>query len=194
MLRRLATSTAVLAVAAVALTACSTSPSLSSESAPPSASFNATPTAVPSVNVSPTGQVTTMTFTAPLASLAKNLHVVGPNNEITYGWNNLAGPANINGDPARIDLQGSVWYVTGTGPWSGFITITFSDGSTLGLDVVEASATKSPTGVTAFAGQMVVIGGKGRWVNATGSGSLTGSRAGTIGSPIVLDFVLDVHA
>ncbi len=135
-----------------------------------------------------------MTFKSPLASLAKNLHIAGPQDEITYGWNNLVGPANINGDPARVDLQGSVWYVTGTGPWSGFFTITFSDASTLGLNVLEASAMKDPTGVTAFAGQLVVIGGTGRWVNATGSGSLTGSRAGALGSPIVLDFALDVHA
>ena len=194
MLRRIATTTALLALATFAFAACSTSPSLSSGSTQPSVSANATPAAVPSVNVSPTGDVTTMTFKSPLASLAKNLHTAGPHDEITYGWNNLVGPANINGDPARVDLQGSVWYVTGTGPWSGFFTITFSDGSTLGLNVLEASATKDPTGVTAFAGRLVVIGGTGRWVNATGSGSLTGSRAGAIGSPIVLDFALDVHA
>jgi len=189
--RRIVAATALLAFA---LAGCSTSTNLSSgvaTTSPAEQPSSAPATALPSVSVAPTGAQRTVTFTTDLTSIKKNLHIVGPTDQITYGWNNLAGVTAFDGQPAATDLQGSVWYVNGNGPFTGFLTITTQDGSTLGF-AMNGQAVVDAAGVTMFTADLTVIGGTKKYANATGSGSWTGKREGAIGTPVTFRGTIDL--
>jgi len=189
--RRIVAATAVLALA---LAGCSTSTNLSSgvsTTSPAEQQSSSPATAVPTVSVAPTGAQRTITFTTDLTSIKKNLHIVGPTDQITYGWNNLAGVTAFDGEPAATDLQGSVWYVNGNGPFTGFLTITTQDGSTIGF-AMNGQAVVDTEGVTTFTADLKVIGGTKKYANATGSGSWTGKREGAIGTAVTFRGTVDL--
>ncbi len=140
----------------------------------------------------PAGSGTTGTqleLTADLTSQNKNLHTVGAANEDTYGWNDLVGNATSNGQPVAVELQGNVDYTKGAGPFTGFLTFTFADGSLLALRM-QGSATTTSDGSTNFQATMGVIGGTGAYANATGSGTFTGSRQGSLGTTVNSTFAI----
>ena len=132
---------------------------------------------------------TQLELTADLTSQNKNLHTVGATNEDTYGWNDLAGTATSNGQPVAVELQGNVDYTLGAGPFTGFLTFTFADGSVLALRM-QGSATTTSDGSTNFQATMSVIGGTGAYTSATGSGTFTGSRQGSLGTTVNSTFAI----
>jgi quercetin dioxygenase-like cupin family protein len=143
----------------------------------------------------PVGQGATGTplrITTDLESQSRNLHTVGTDGSATYGWNQLLGTATVDGQPVGVEMLGNVNYVKGSGPLFGFITYTFADGSTLGVQMQGAATATSNGDGTSFAATLGVIGGTGRYAAATGSGVFTGSRSAALGTTVSATFELNV--
>lgn len=128
---------------------------------------------------------------ATLDSLSRTLAMVGPDNARVYGWNQLAGtdPANAG---VGVVLLGNVNYDNGSGPIFGFVTFTFADGSTLGVQMQGAAVAAADGTSTRFAATLGVIGGTGRYLSAEGSGTFTGSRAAALGTTVSATFDLTI--
>jgi hypothetical protein len=136
---------------------------------------------------------TALHVTATLMSPTRTLHQAGPDNRFTYGWNRLDGTATVDGQPVGVELLGSVDYTTGSGPFSGFVTFTFGDGSTLGVSMQGAATANAADGSTAFTATLGVIGGTGRYLDTTtGSGTFTGSRTTALGGNVSATFDLQL--
>ena len=99
-----------------------------------------------------------------------------PTARSTYGWNQLVGTATVDGQPVGVELLGNVSYVKGSGPIFGFVTYTFADGSTLGVQFQGAATATANGDETSFAATLGVLGGTGRYATATGTGIFNGSR------------------
>ena len=67
-----------------------------------------------------------------------------------------------------MELLGNVSYVKGSGPIFGFVTYTFADGSTLGVQFQGAATATANGDETSFAATLGVLGGTGRYATATG--------------------------
>lgn len=109
----------------------------------------------------------------------------------TYGWNHLVGTASLAGEPVLCDMLGNVNYVSGAGPFFGFVTFTFADGSVLATRT-QGLATRGADGATRFAATLVPTDGTGRFAGATGSGTFTAVRSEGIGRPVAVTFDLNV--
>ena len=148
------------------------------------------PLATP-VGTNPTG--TALKLTGDLVSQETRLTTVGPDSTGTYGWNRLTGTATDASGPVAIEMLGTVAYTNGSGPFFGTITFTFGDGSVLGVQMQGAGTKAADTGVTTFAATLGVLNGTGRYANATGTGTFTGSRAAALGQPVNATFELAVQ-
>jgi len=136
----------------------------------------------------------TMKLETTIASQSRALYQTGPNNESTYGWNRLTGTATLNGQPVSIEMLATVAYTKGNGPFSGVITFTFTDGSTIGVSMV-GTTTAQPNGTDAsFASTLGVIGGTGQYVNTTGYGTFTGTRSAALGTDVGAVFTLQLRS
>ena len=135
----------------------------------------------------------TMRLETTLSSQSRTLYQVGPANESTYGWNRLTGTSTLDGQPVSIEMLATVDYTKGNGPFSGVITFTFADGSTLGVSMV-GSTTAQPNGTDAsFASTLGVIGGTGQYVNTTGNGTFAGTRSAALGTDVGAVFTLQLR-
>jgi hypothetical protein len=143
----------------------------------------------------PVGQSATGTalqVEADLESQSRVLHTAGADGSVTYGWNQLTGTSTVDGQPVGVELLGNVSYVKGSGPIFGFVTCTFADGSTLGVQF-QGAAIATPDGdQTDFAATLGVLGGTGRYASATGTGIFTGSRRAALGTTVASTFDLTV--
>jgi quercetin dioxygenase-like cupin family protein len=136
---------------------------------------------------------TALKLTGDLVSQETRLTTVGPDSTSTYGWNRLTGTATDTSGPVAIEMLGNVAYTNGSGPFSGTITFTFSDGSMLGVQM-QGAATKAPdTGATTFAATLGVLNGTGKYLNATGTGTFTGSRSAALGQAVDAAFDFTVQ-
>lgn len=132
-------------------------------------------------------------LTANLESQSRTLFTAGEGDAVVYGWNRLVGTARLDGQPVGVDMLGSVDYVAGSGPISGFITFGFPDGSTLGVAMHGAAHASAAGADTAFTATLGVTGGTGRYIGATGSGTFTGSRKAALGTAVAATFDLKVE-
>lgn len=115
--------------------------------------------------------------------------------DVTYGWNDLSGPTRWGKSSAQMRFLGSVDYVSGTGPFGGFVTVTRADGVKLALSVSgwATSPETSGTANASFRGTVTVIGGTGPYAKATGTGTMEGYRKAALGSPVELTFSVVVQ-
>jgi hypothetical protein len=129
-------------------------------------------------------------FTATMSSVATTLNTL-PGGR-TYGWNHFAGTARWGGQELMVDFLGAVNYVNGSGPFEGFVTLSWANGTTLAFRIDgRALATETVYGThTDFSGLVGIIGGTGELEGVTGIGAATGSRKGALGSPIAMSFTL----
>lgn len=107
----------------------------------------------------------------------------------TYGWNKLNSPTKIDGKAGNAQFLGSVNYLNGSGQFGGLITVTLENGSILAMEVdgnALSLAKKARTGDTRFSGSVQVISGTGDFKNAIGIGTMTGTRAAALGSPVAI--------
>ncbi len=128
-----------------------------------------------------------------LTSQSRTLHQVGADGEKTYGWNLLTGTSSLDDQPVSVEMLASVNYVSGSGQFSGFITFTYADGSTLGVSMQGSARLDSATGDTAFVATLGVIGGTGTYAATTGTGVFTGSRTSALGGDVAATFDLGLH-
>lgn len=142
------------------------------------------------VGTSATG--TALQVKADLDSQSRTLHTVGADGSVTYGWNQLVGTATVDGQAVGVELLGNVSYVKGSGPIFGFVTYTFADGSTLGVQFQGAAIASSNGDETTFAATLGVLGGTGRYASATGTGVFTGSRKAALGTTVSSTFDLTI--
>jgi quercetin dioxygenase-like cupin family protein len=136
---------------------------------------------------------TAIQLTANLESQSRALFTAGEGDAVVYGWNRLAGTARLDGQPVRVDMLGSVDYVAGSGPISGFITFSFADGSTLGVAMQGAAQASAGSADTAFSATLGVTGGTGRYIGTSGSGTFVGSRKAALGTAVAATFDLRVE-
>ena len=133
----------------------------------------------------------TLEVSVQLTSQDSTLHLVGPDDQTVYGWNLLTGKSQVNGESADVELLGNVDYLNGSGDFFGFVTITFADGSSLGLRMTDghAEAATDTTNAT-FTSGLNLLGGTGRYLEATGIGSFDGSRSEALGGAVEAVFSL----
>lgn len=138
--------------------------------------------------------LTTLTFSSTVTSVDTNLQTLPGGH--TYGWNHLTGTTKWGNQSATIDFLGDVNYVNGSGAFGGYITVTRADGTKIaftskGNALAEDEGTE---GISArFTGALEVIGGTNDYARSTGIGTMTGTRAAQIGSPVKLVFKLHVR-
>ncbi len=135
---------------------------------------------------------TPLAISADLDSQSRTLHTAGADASVTYGWNQLVGTATVDGQPVGVELLGNVSYVKGSGPIFGFVTFTFADGSTLGVQFQGAATDTSNGDETRFAATLGVLGGTGKYASATGTGIFTGSRQAALGTTVSAKFDLTI--
>jgi uncharacterized RmlC-like cupin family protein len=135
---------------------------------------------------------TPLELTADLDSQSRTLHTANADDSVVYGWNLLTGTATFDGAPVAVEMLGNVSYVKGSGPFFGFVTYTFSDGSRLGVQM-QGTAIASADGLsTQLAATLGVVGGTGTYVGATGTGTFIGSRQAELGTTVASTFDLTV--
>jgi len=138
--------------------------------------------------------ITVITVETSLSSTYRNLHKVGANGQVVYGWNDLEGTARVDGETIGVQLLGNVEYVDGGGPFGGFVTLSYPDGTLLALRVTEAtSIAKTDTSDARFEGLVRVVGGTGRFVDASGRGVLSGRRNDELGGVVEMTYVVRVE-
>jgi quercetin dioxygenase-like cupin family protein len=135
---------------------------------------------------------TPLHVTADLDSQSRTLHTVGADGSVTYGWNQLVGTATVDDQPVGVELLGNVSYVKGSGPIFGFVTYTFADGSTLGVQFQGAATATASGDETTFAATLGVLGGTGKYASATGTGIFDGSRQAALGTTVSATFDLTI--
>ena len=107
----------------------------------------------------------------------------------TYGWNHLVGTASLAGEPVLCDMLGNVNYVSGAGPFFGFVTFTFADGSQIATQM-NGKAIPYPDGSSDVVAQLSIFNGTGRYAGQTGAGTFAGHRDAAVGAPVVSVFTL----
>jgi hypothetical protein len=87
---------------------------------------------------------------------------------------------------------GSTDYTKGTGPYSAYHNVTLSDGSVLWFKWVGTTTAEGT--ISRVKGTVSVLGGKGRFENAKGDGTVNGTRLTPLvaGADLYLDLVINV--
>ncbi len=126
-----------------------------------------------------------------LTSQSRTLHEA--DGDKTYGWNTLTGASSLDDQPVDVEMLASVDYVDGSGPFFGFLTFTFADGSTLGFTMQGSAHLDPAADETTFASTLAVIGGTGTYAATTGSGVFSGQRTAELGGDVAASFDLGLH-
>lgn len=135
----------------------------------------------------------TLVFDVDLTSAGTTLETLP--GDVTYGWNDLQGPTRWGKSAAQMRFLGNVDYVSGTGPFGGFVTVTRADGVKIAFSVSGWSTSPETSGTAnaKFRGTLTVIGGTGPYAKATGTGTMEGYREAALGSPVELTFSVVVQ-
>lgn len=135
----------------------------------------------------------TLVFDVDLTSAGTTLETLP--GDVTYGWNDLNGPTRWGKSSAQLRFLGNVDYVSGTGPFGGFVTVTRADGVKIAFSVSGWSTSPETSGTAnaSFRGTLTVIGGTGPYARAAGTGTMQGYRKAALGSPVELTFSVTVQ-
>ena len=153
---------------------------------------------IASMGVAPAGafaqdqDVRTVTMTFELAGDPAGQHTtaVGTDGSTLFGVVRLIGQADLEGRPVDVDLLFSPLYRDGTGPFTGWITLTDTEDDVLGLGFSGYSVKRGD--VTDIEGAVGVVGGTGAYESVTGNGQMSAVRGGEVGSNVRYDLVLDL--
>lgn len=109
-----------------------------------------------------------------------------------FGNAHLSSDVLIDGQQVHADLAARLEYQNGTGPFNGFITLTWTNGDTLATRYV-GGAERNADGSTTVTGTLAVIGGEGKYARASGRGTVLGYRdRPEVGNPVTYNVTLDV--
>jgi hypothetical protein len=108
----------------------------------------------------------------------------------------LAGLISMqDGTVGQANITGMLDYINGFGPYTSYVSLTFSDGSALYIREEGKSTREGDKGV--LTGVDTIIGGKGRYAGAKGDGSSTGARVShplgpSVDSQLYVDATLNI--
>jgi len=128
-----------------------------------------------------------ITLTTEIASVGSILNDALPN--LRYGWNHLVGTATLDGQPVLCDMLGNVSYESGRGPFFGFVTFGWPDGSAIVAEMYGRAIPQSDGGSIVEA-LLTITGGTGRYAAAGGYGTFVGRRDAAVGAPVRSEFTL----
>lgn len=109
--------------------------------------------------------------------------------DLRYGWNHLVGTSDLDGQTVRSDMLANVAYRSGRGPFFGFVTFTWPDGSSLVTEMF-GEAVPQAGGSTVVQGLLTITAGTGRYAGANGYGTILGRRNAAIGVAVATAFTL----
>jgi hypothetical protein len=129
-------------------------------------------------HAAPAKDRTVLTFHAELSAGTDDVYTrtVGESPTQQYGTLRLTGKTTIDGKPHTVDVVVGLQYADGSGPWSGFMTLTAKDGSILSMSY-DGSTVMTPGAGSTITGRMKVIGGTGRYAKVVGTGVTHAYRA-----------------
>ncbi len=180
--------TAAGLTAAALLSGCSSGSSSEPTQTPSATDTSASDSASPS----PSASGTAVDFNSTLTSVYSSTDTVGADKNMVYGTNVLTGVTTINDRSVRVRMLGTVDYTDGSGPLGGFLQLTWSDGTTIGMRQDGTAAFDADTKKTKFDAKLEVINGSGKAGGTSGSGTWTGTRASTLGSSIKIKVQLNL--
>jgi hypothetical protein len=123
----------------------------------------------------------------------RKLFTMGADGSVVFGQNHLTGTATLNGENVGVEMLANVNYTKGSGPFFGFITFAFADGSTLGVQMQGLATAAADASGTTFASTLGVVGGTGKYATTTGTGTFTGSRKAALGTTVAATFDLTLE-
>ena len=126
---------------------------------------------------------THLSFSTVLTSQERHLTTVGANLDHTFGSNFLTGTTTVAGQPGTLQFVATVNYASGSGPWTGLITVTTPIG-TFGITSQGQATLSATTTNTTFGGTARVIGGTGAYVAMEGGGTISGIRQTSLGGTV----------
>lgn len=174
----------LLAAAAAALTATVISGCSGGSATPASSSAPMSP----SPSASPTG--TPLEFDTTLVSTYSSMDDVGEKDAMKYGLNVLSGTTTIEDRSVRVKMSATLDNNDGSGTLGGFLTLSWSDGTTLGMRQTGTVAEDSSKDAS-YEADLEVIGGSAEAKGTTGTGTLTGVRKNG-SSSLKIDVVLNL--
>lgn len=121
---------------------------------------------------------------------SSEFRTTGVDDAITYGFGQLVGSTVVMGESVEAELLGSVAYLNGSGPFSGFWTLTFPDGAEIVFEY--SGKTVRSDSESVIKGSLRVLGGSGRFSSVTGGGSVVGERVEAVGSAVDYTFSLNL--
>lgn len=178
---RILIATAIVSVTAVGLSACSSEGSSGSAPAP---SVSASP--------SPTQSGYPVEFKSTLRSVQSRVNEVGKSGNQTYGVNVLEGTTMIDKVAVKVRMLGTVDYTDKSGKVGGFLELIWRDGTVLGFRQTGTATFDSSSKETEIEADLEVVNGSGKAVGTTGTGKLTGTRSGSLGSTVKIEVTLDL--
>ena len=140
------------------------------------ANFDALAGAAPA----PTGTSYKLTFTGTSAAADSRFHQVGPDTTIQYGTTRITGSATLGSTSVGVEMLVALDLAKGSGPFDGFVTLTYPNGDVLGFTYVGSTTWDGTT--SRVLGTVRTIGGTGALAGVTGGGSMAATRSGPVGS------------
>ncbi|MEQ1948008.1 MAG: hypothetical protein ABL995_12515 [Bryobacteraceae bacterium] len=110
---------------------------------------------------------------------------------VQAGIVHFASAVQIDGANVDLELIARLEYTNGSGPFSGFITHRWQNGDVLVTRYVGGAVLNADNSST-VTGTLTVLGGEGKYLNASGYGTVLGHRDGVFGSPVIYDVNLNV--
>ena len=135
----------------------------------------------------PTAKKAVFSFSTTLDAGYKDEVQVG---RFTYGVTILTGETTIKGQKVALERVSVYQYEDSSGPISGFLTMTWPDGSTVSLSV-SGQTEQTASGARIFA-TLRAFAATGAWKGYGGMGLMQGVRKGPIGTPVVYDFAIEL--
>lgn len=181
---RTAAKTAFIVVAASSLAFGVASCSSSSDAPPPPPSSSASP----SVSGLP------LVFDVTVSPTVTRDASVGDGESQTVGVEVMEGSTTVNEYSVRAKLMYTMDYTNGEGPITGFLTLTWSDGTAIAMRLEDGKGTAdaesgNTTGLTA---NLKVINGSKKAAGVSGQGTVEGSKASSSSSSSSLKLNIDL--
>lgn len=138
---------------------------------------------VPTTAVPAADETVSMQFTSTLKSAFKDEHTDGNR---SYGVTILKGKARIDRKTVKLERISTYNYLDGSGPVSGFLTMSWGKGTHIAFNVVGSSTRVN--GATQVEASLNSFEADGKWAGYTASGTMVGVRKGPIGKPVTYLF------
>lgn len=130
----------------------------------------------------PGGTAYTLAFEGTSDPTDNRFTKVGTNGTVQYGTGRIAGSGTLGSTLVDAEILVALDYREGTGPFTGYLTLTYANGDRLGFSLVGSAVAEGD--VSTIEGALTAIGGTGALEAVTGTGTLSGTRAGPVGSPV----------